>query len=350
MTIVRTKKHGCWELVDSRYWGKYLRPTTDPEGQDISRSELNSFELKEDFPRLSKDLMRHIITLMKQFSIEVQVILARNESNINEWRVFVPEQGNTAASVEADTTSLVDIVTGEEFSDGIPFGWVTAGTAHSHCNMSAFWSSTDDKSELNQPGLHFTIGGHNWAGTTSYTICTSICLNGVRHVVHPSEVIDIEVTLKERPALQTVQTYTNGNVAYSYTPYISAHKEYHAESIEFLPEMYTNVLNQVSQAIVVLPTYHAGYQSYVGYNGKPFDYNAKIKSKYKSKSKGQPAHGNALWHEDYNEFMYSRQYFNNQFTHTTIHDIQMLMDDFINEGGDPNELKQLLMEYVSEVQ
>lgn len=44
----------------------------------------------------------------------------------------------------------------EQFSDAD--GWVYLGTAHHHCNMSAFQSGTDEANERNQDGLHITVG------------------------------------------------------------------------------------------------------------------------------------------------------------------------------------------------
>lgn len=39
-----------------------------------------------------------------------------------------------------------------------PDPWVYLGTGHHHCSTSAFQSGTDHKDEINQDGVHFTIG------------------------------------------------------------------------------------------------------------------------------------------------------------------------------------------------
>lgn len=61
-----------------------------------------------------------------------------------------------------------------EYQDLIKEGWIIYGTIHSHCNMPAFHSGTDDSDEENFEGLHITIG----KVTTGWDFCARYMLPG----------------------------------------------------------------------------------------------------------------------------------------------------------------------------
>lgn len=297
--LIRTKEYGTWEMQTSPYWGRYFTRSTDPEGHHATMDDLRSFELSADYPRLPQHLLDHIISLMKQFVIEVQVVLARHEEHRHVWRAFVPKQTNTPASVKADVTHLVDLMTGETFTDGLPDGWLMAGSTHLHPNMSAFWSSVDDDSELLSPGLHFTIGGRDW-GNDSYTICASICIGGNRHVFQPNELIEVN-------CIKTSKLTSNEWFVPSYNKYL--------------------LCDEVYDQITV-------------YQPKP-------------KPKPQPnSVSNTYWGvtDEWVDLLYPQSTYktvaNNKHLLTELADVDCVIQDYLTEGGDVDELLKLLTKYM----
>lgn len=67
-------------------------------------------------------------------------------------------------------------------------GWIVAGTIHSHGNMTAFHSGTDDADEAFFDGVHITIGKVDPKGVPEYAC--SVVVNGQRLSVDPSVLID----------------------------------------------------------------------------------------------------------------------------------------------------------------
>lgn len=111
---------------------------------------------------------------------EVGVILLRSEDAPHEhWRIMVPSQVTGAGALTYDLSWMADILTGETF-DGIPEGWVQAGTSHSHHSMAAFYSRTDDRDELGIPGLHIVLGRVDTIRRT-YSWVASVVDKGIRH-------------------------------------------------------------------------------------------------------------------------------------------------------------------------
>lgn len=185
MKLINTKWYGSYEIYTDR-WGTRLRKTFNPDGVDINEDELKSFELNPDFKKIPRLLFEKIVSFFAANTIESEVILVQHEKYL-QWDALVPSQSNTAVTVSTDKTKLISLTDEKEWDD-IPNGWVESGTMHSHPNMASFWSTTDDRSELKATGVHATVGG-NWK-TKSFTVCTSICMNGVRHVFYPDDLID----------------------------------------------------------------------------------------------------------------------------------------------------------------
>ena len=82
-------------------------------------------------------------------------------------RMYVNQQRNTWASwafpQEARYGLSTKEVEGEEFNiqrEMFPRrdGWLYFATAHHHCDISAFQSTTDEDNEKNQDGIHLTVG------------------------------------------------------------------------------------------------------------------------------------------------------------------------------------------------
>lgn len=189
-------KSGCYGLVNNPYWGKYYRAIPDPAGVEVPDC-IDDFMLAENFAKLPSKTLYSIVDFFRHFEekrIEAQVILLRGEEDVSLWRVVVPAQIVTGGSVSSNSKSLCDLLTGEMFTE-YPDGWVYAGTMHLHPgNLDAFWSSTDDENEINNPGMHCTVG---YVSQHKFNICCSICLGGNRYVFQPDAVIDNVLLLGE---------------------------------------------------------------------------------------------------------------------------------------------------------
>ena len=220
MKLINTKWYGSYEIYEDR-WGTRLRKTFNPDGVDISEDELATFELNPDFKKIPRFLFEKIVSFFSANNIESQVVLVQNEKHL-EWDALVPSQTNTSASVSADKTKLISLLNEKEWN-AIPDGWVESGTMHSHPNMNAFWSATDDRSELKATGIHATVGG-NWK-TKQFTVCTSICMNGVRHLFRPNDLIDdILVEKKDKSECEyRIQRLTLHKVSDKVLSYVKNH-------------------------------------------------------------------------------------------------------------------------------
>ena len=112
-------------------------------------------ELKEDatlnVPPLPLDLFRRIeaffVAIFEKFKSEAVVLLQCNPK-LNEWRVVVPRQSVRGLRVTYDFGTLPTA----------PAGFELFGTIHSHADISAFHSGTDDRDEIHFDGLHITVG------------------------------------------------------------------------------------------------------------------------------------------------------------------------------------------------
>lgn len=182
-------KQGCYGLVNNPYWGKYYRSVPDPAGVEVPDC-INNFMLANNFAKLDAGILYAIVDFFRRFEkqgIEAQVILLRGEEDPAKWNVVVPKQTVTGGSVSSNATSLCNLFTGEIMTE-YPTGWVYAGTMHLHPGaLDAYWSSVDDANELNNPGMHCTIGKLK---DNSFNICCSICLGGNRYVFSPDVLID----------------------------------------------------------------------------------------------------------------------------------------------------------------
>lgn len=168
----------------------------DPEGVAIEKAMVDAIRLEPDFKKIPATLTSRIVDLyirmlgdrkstgtMVDSTNEVSVVLLRDTETMSKWRVLVPTQEVGGASVEADYTKEIrDIETGEVV-EWVPDGWAHAGSSHSHNTMAAFFSATDDKSELPVPGIHFVLGSFvkNAEGSYNFTVATSIVYHGKRY-------------------------------------------------------------------------------------------------------------------------------------------------------------------------
>ena len=207
MNIVRTQTKGCYSLKEDKLWGSYLKPVVDPDGIDDDLT--NRFELVDNFPKIPSSLWSAIVNLYfhfynKNVSQEVSVIFLRNEDDLTQWRVLVPEQQVTTGSVSTTEyifkenginlgtiTNCVDIITGEEltYPNDLDNWWVV-GSSHVHPFALADFSSIDDDNELGFPGCHILFHSPQINTERSYGVTASIVQNKTRYYLHYSKLID----------------------------------------------------------------------------------------------------------------------------------------------------------------
>lgn len=172
--IIRTAKDGCFQ-VRSNAWGSFLSRVADPEATvELEPGALEHFQLRAGIPRIPAKLWSRWVQLcfhfahLKQGDLEVSCRLLRHEDDRRRWRLLIPQQDVSSASVHIDSfDAAIDIETGERIDTYPPAGWVPAGSSHSHNTMPlARFSATDDASELSCPGLHIVVSHINLARRT----------------------------------------------------------------------------------------------------------------------------------------------------------------------------------------
>lgn len=195
-TVLRTRRNGVWEVYNGP-WGSYLRETDDPEATvEINEDHLEEFQLREDIHRIPSDLWAKWVKLCFYFvdkvpdTVEVSTRILRSAEDPSKYRFLVPYQKVSAASVKAEDFDVsIDLVTGEEITQYPPEGWIPVGSSHSHNTMNSFFSGTDDKYELNDPGIHIVVGSID-TENMKYTISASVVGSRRRFLVDYDKLID----------------------------------------------------------------------------------------------------------------------------------------------------------------
>ena len=105
-------------------------------------------------PKIPANVIREIHDFFKyayiKYTSEAVVMIWYN-FNTNKWSVEVPKQTTTGASVDYERNPKDEEIMRSE-------GFTFVGTIHSHGEMGAFHSGTDDADEIGFDGLHITIG------------------------------------------------------------------------------------------------------------------------------------------------------------------------------------------------
>ena len=196
--VLRTRWDGTYEIFNSR-WGKYIVRCVDPLADSIiTEDNLNHFEPNENANRIPSDIWTAWISLCFHYvdkipnEMEVEVRFLASESDPSQYMAIVPEQYVTKAAVRAPNfDKCCNLLTGEKYTSYPPVGWFPCGSSHSHNTMKAYFSSVDDTSELNDPGIHLTIGEIDTEKRT-YQIAASVVGNKRRFRVNYKYLIDTE--------------------------------------------------------------------------------------------------------------------------------------------------------------
>jgi hypothetical protein len=197
--VFRTPLDGCYRQVITPY-GKHLAKARDPLSDgDLPKEVRLSFELHENPPQIPAALWNAWVLLCFELvhnsnGVEVGCRILRCISKPDEWRILIPDQSVTGASVHSEGfDNSIDLITGETIPSYPPEDWQPMGTSHSHNTMEAFFSAIDDSTELGDPGLHIVVGSINLDKNT-YSLKASITASQRRHIIAHEKVIDMSLT------------------------------------------------------------------------------------------------------------------------------------------------------------
>ncbi len=138
--------------------------------------------------------------IYKEYRSEAIVLLFYNEAT-GHHKIIPPTQKVAGAACDYDKGITIE-------------GYTMIGTIHSHGNMSAFHSGTDDADEEHFDGLHMTFGDLD----EEYpSISASIVSNGFRQMIEPSTYIEDLVCMAETNAVddkpvRTVYRWVDGKL------------------------------------------------------------------------------------------------------------------------------------------
>lgn len=277
---------GCYEIINSEAWGTTIIKIEDPEaGQTLTYKEKTDFKLIENFPKIPKEIWSAWIDIVFHFceepkskhgphtyygggtdDNEVSVVFLRHEDDLTRWKAVIPKQVVSTGAVDANFKESCDILTGEKYNVFPPIGWLHVGSSHSHNTMSAFFSSTDDRSELGIPGIHIVVGKIDKAKMT-YEYKSSIVLKGQRKIIDElADVVDC-------------------------TPH---HSPFHPECLELVKEKET--------IVVISSSGYSGQNSSGSYGGRPSFGFDPFRGGY-GRSNRTYKEG-ALWDNDESEWIY----------------------------------------------
>jgi hypothetical protein len=248
-------------------WCSYLRKCSDPDANAlVTKEHLKHFEMREDVHKIPAELWSRWVKLCFHFvdkvssQLEVSIRFLRNAENPAEYRAIVPKQSVTMASVRADNfDNCVDIETGEEFTSYPPTGWIPVGSSHSHNTMNAFFSGVDDKYELDDPGIHLTVGKVD-IKNNRYEIAASVVGSRRRFIVHYNELIDatpvdgatfhenvlkyVDTTPRATPAFRATRTAT-ANILKRLPPAQQYHNKTEKKTYGSIQEYYRDVYGEI---------------------------------------------------------------------------------------------------------
>jgi len=138
--LIRTQSKliSGWEKCDDL---KVLKAYAKPLPEDFQEG------LKWTGPKIPVEIMRKMWATMKEFPHREIGFMLYINSESGEWYVKCPPQRGSGGSVYM-----------EDKGEGVPDGFAWIGTVHTHPNMGAFWSGTDQNDQKAKYGLHFVFG------------------------------------------------------------------------------------------------------------------------------------------------------------------------------------------------
>jgi len=116
-------------------------------------------------PKFAPEMWHQVLSFFRwtqtEMQSESQVRLYVNEK-LGRWSAWAfPQEARTGMSAkELPVQETPEKATGRfaSWNSEPSDDWLYFGTVHHHCSASAFQSSTDERNEWNQDGLHLTVG------------------------------------------------------------------------------------------------------------------------------------------------------------------------------------------------
>lgn len=176
-------------ILDANGWKMYKRNGVSTAVVNVeSVSGLPRLESKVNFTaaRIPLELVRRVVAWFqavyaKYHSEAVGYLYYRQADGA--WDFMPPAQVVSAGSAKYDRPPKWD-------------GWMVAGTIHSHGNMGAFHSGTDEADEASFDGVHITVG--QLGSIPEFSCC--VVVQGCRAKFDPSALIDGLAPQDEVPA------------------------------------------------------------------------------------------------------------------------------------------------------
>jgi len=147
--VLYNGSNGTYRYADNQMYSAVIKVPT-PYGGDELQEQIVSIKLPKIPYSMFDKIYEFFKYIYKKHKAEVAVLLWYN-FNTKEWETEVPKQTVGGGSVNYTRDE-------EWANDMIQKGFICVGTIHSHCEMSAFHSGTDDHDEYNFDGVHITIG------------------------------------------------------------------------------------------------------------------------------------------------------------------------------------------------
>lgn len=197
MTIIRTKRLGCYEPRRHAFGGYFLQVDDPDFTPEIDEADISTFHIDPSFPRIPAELWQRWARLCvdlaaRQSKLEVSMRLLRADDDPSQYRIVIPVQSVSSGHVDANFDNSRDIETGEDIGLYPPSGWHGIGSCHSHHTMTISFSPGDNQSELSDPGLHLLIRSID-TKTNRYVLDASVTTAKRRFLLDWKDVVDARV-------------------------------------------------------------------------------------------------------------------------------------------------------------
>ena len=174
----RIPKNSIYRYIDNKLYSGLVEV-----GQEAPAAKTGICSIK--IPKLSREMVNQIHSFFQlvyeKYSTEAVVLLWYHFDK-HIWNLEVPTQEVSGASVSYERDD-------KEVKQLEKDGFTLVGSIHSHGQMGAFHSGTDDEDEYNFDGLHITIGRVN----TGPEYACRFIMKDMAYKLEPHTCMDIPV-------------------------------------------------------------------------------------------------------------------------------------------------------------
>lgn len=163
-------RDGFYLKKSNHFYGCVVKVKSIPDLPELEESLV----LRQGMPKIPYSLVEEAIAFFRavfnEYNSEAAALLVF-DNHEKQWSIRPVKQRVSSASVEYGTGAVSGV----------------CGTIHSHCNMGAFFSCTDDKDDSQTDGFHIVVGNIN---SDRPDIAASVSVNGARFNCEPGHLID----------------------------------------------------------------------------------------------------------------------------------------------------------------